>query len=141
LCFLLLFTILPLIVELDIALEGRNRRSVIRRPLLQLLLELCILLLIRRSNNTPASSPRYTGTEADSNPFFGRKFGPFHDDTNVIERLALAGNKSAGVGLLQRGMLKDSQSDTGSPLQQGVTGVEVKEISVSSGGGNTQDIL
>jgi hypothetical protein len=139
--FLLFLAILPLVVEFDVSLEGRNRWSIIRRPFLEFLLKLCILLLIGRGDNTPASSPGYTSTESDSNPFFGGESCPLHDDTDVVERLALAGNKSAGVGLLQRGVLKDSQSDTGGPLQQGVTRIEVKKVSVSSSRGDTQNVL
>jgi hypothetical protein len=38
-------------------------------------------------------------------------------------------------------MLEDSKANTSSPLEQRVSGVKVKQISVSSSCGDTQDIL
>jgi hypothetical protein len=139
--FLLLLAILPLVVKLDVSLKRRDRRSIIGRPLLELLLELCILFLVRGGDDTPASSPGYTSTESDSNPFFGRESCPLHDDTNVVEGLALSSDESTSIGLLQGRMLEDSKANTSSPLEQRVSGVKVKQISVSSSCGDTQDIL
>ena len=118
-----LFLLLPvhlLVVELDVSLENRYMRPVIRRSFLKILLKFCVLLLIRRRDDTPAPSPRHTSTKADSNPLLGLEPGTLHDDFDVVHRLALAGDKRAGVGFLEGVVLINGEPDTGGPLDEGV---------------------
>lgn len=138
---LLFLALLFGIVELDIAFESGGSRSVIGRLLLELFLLLGVFLLIRWRNDAPASSPWYSCAKPDSDPLANLETSSLHDDVDIIERLAFAGNEGAGVGFLESSVFIHGETDACSPLYKRVVGVEVKEVSVSASGGNTQDIL
>ena len=122
----LLLSIYLLIVELDVSLEDRYMRPVIGRSLLELLLQLCVLLLIRRRDDAPAASPGHTSTKANANPLFGLEPGSLHDDIDVVDCLTLAGDESTGIGFLEGVVLVNGEPNTGGPLDEGVIGVEVQ---------------
>lgn len=130
----------PRVVKLDVALELGNR-PIVGRLLLHVLYCLCVLLLVGRADDTPAASPGHTSAEPDTNPFLGLETRPLHDNIDVVESLALAGNESTGVRLLESGELVYSQADAGGPLDKRVVGVEVEKISVPAGGRDAQDVL
>ena len=57
-------------------------------------------LLVRRLNHAPASSPGCTSAEPDASPIFVLEFGSLHDDSDVVEVLALACYQRSSVQLL-----------------------------------------
>lgn len=115
--------------------------AIVRRTLLELLLLLRVLLFIRGGDDAPAPPPGDTRTEPNTNPLLGREAGAVHDDIDVVDLLALAGNQSTCVRLLQRVVLEDGQADGGSPLNERVVGVEVEQVAVATSGRDAEDVL
>ncbi len=129
---LLLVGFLLRIVELDVAFQQGRVGPVVRASLLHFLLHLLVLLLVRRLDNAPASSPRDACPEPHANPLFDLEPGSLHDDSNVVQLLSLPGDQGAGVGLLQRRMLVYGQADPGGPLEEGVVRVKMEEVFYSA---------
>lgn len=128
------------IVEFYSTLWYRHR-SIVCRLFAHILLQLLYIFFIGWNDGAPASSPRGASTKSDSSPILVYYFGPIHDDLDVIQQLAFAGNKRPSVSLLQRRILVHGQSDSSGPLSERVERVEVQKISIFPSGGYTEDVL
>lgn len=100
-----------------------------------------IFLLVRWRDDAVAAPPRNTRTKADPNPAFSGKPSPFHDNINVVDRLSFSGDEGAGIGFLEGVVLVNGETDASRPLHQGMMGIEMQKIAVSTGGRDAQDIL
>ena len=138
---LLLLPFNLLVVKLYVALDDGHGRPIIRRPLLELLLQLCVLLLVRGVDDTPAASPRNASAKANENPLLRLEPGSLHDDIDVVECLSLTGNQSTRVGLLKTVVFINCQADGRRPFDERLMGVEVQEVAITSGGRYAEDVL
>lgn len=129
------------VVKLDVALEVGDSAAVVGGALLEVLLHFDVLLLVGGGDDAPAAAPGNASAKADSNPGFRLEPSALHDDVDVVERLALTGNQSAGVGLLQDRELVHCQADAGGPLNERVVRVEVQKVAVLASSGNAEDVL
>lgn len=138
---LLLFCVLPRVIEFDLTLQYWPVRAIIRGALLELLLGLLDFFLARRLDDTPAASPGDTSSKSNPHPFLNRRFRSFHDDTNVVKGFPLSSNQGPRIGFLEGRVLEDGQPYAGRPLNQGMMRIEVKQVSVPPSSADAENVL
>lgn len=127
------------VVELDVAFQ--NHRPIIRACLLCRLLQLGVLLLVRRRDDAPAAAPRSARAEADPDPVVVDCALAVENGADVVELLALARDQGARVCLGQARLLEHGEAYAGGPLREGMVRVEVEEVFVVRGGGHAEDVV